>query len=74
MGDGLRVAQLGFCLVLHAASSPYARFRQVGSAARCNQPQPACADSAMQALAECCGHTGRLPPLNPALKTYPPHR
>lgn len=32
MRDGLRVAQLGFCLVLHAASGLYARFRQVGSA------------------------------------------
>lgn len=28
MRGGLRVAQLGFCLVLHAASGLYARFRQ----------------------------------------------
>jgi hypothetical protein len=51
MRGGLRVAQLGFCLVLHAASGLYARFRQVGSAC-CTQPQTACADC-LQALAGC---------------------
>ena len=59
MRGGLRVAQLGSCLVLHAASRLYARFRQVGR----TQPQMACADY-LQTLLGVVPQAG-----HPALKT-----
>ena len=66
--DGLGVAQLGFCLVLHAICTiSTGRIRSAASSPK------RLALTTLWTLAECSGHRPAIS-THPALKTYPPHR